>query len=44
MRFVPGAALDPNGVGSYVLFAQLADAGLRCSARPTLFCNTLHLS
>lgn len=29
VRFVPAASLDPDGVGSYVLFGQLAKLGLK---------------
>jgi choline dehydrogenase-like flavoprotein len=29
VRFVPASALDPDGVGSYVLFGQLAKLGLK---------------
>ncbi len=29
VRFVPACSLDPDGVGSYVLFGQLAKLGLK---------------
>ncbi len=29
MRFVPACSLDPDGVGSYVLFGQLAKANIK---------------
>ena len=32
MRFVPAAAIDPDGVGSYALFPKLVEQNQRCAA------------
>jgi hypothetical protein len=44
VRFVPAASLDPDGVGSYVLFGQLAKLGLKYPSGFTFQVQLLSLS